>query len=422
MLQHDIVIVGGGPAGMAAAVKAYDSGVRDVVIIDREETPGGILRQCIHNGFGLHKLGRELTGPEYAAVYAEMVKDRGIRVYTETTVTAVTADRTVTAQSRDGMLKVQAGAVVLAMGCRERSRGALNIAGTRPAGVYSAGTAQKLMNCEGFSVGRRAVILGSGDIGLIMARRMSLEGAKVEAVCELMPYSGGLARNIEQCLHDFDIPLYLSHTVAEIHGDERLTGVTVAAVDEHRRIIDSTRRFIPCDTLLLSVGLIPENELTRAAGIPIDPVTNGAVVDEHRQTAIPGIFACGNVLQVHDLVDYVSDEAELAGAGAAAYVLAKHADSEMTVADNITVPTVAGDGVRYVLPQRVHPQSGDVALFLRVSAPAGRVRFTVRAGDTVLATAVRPKAAPGEMEKLPVKAEKLAGVTTPITVSMEELP
>ena len=421
MLQHDIVIVGGGPAGMAAAVKAYDSGVRDVVIIDREETPGGILRQCIHNGFGLHKLGRELTGPEYAAVYAGMVKERGIRVYTETTVTAVTADRTVTAQSRDGMLKIQAGAVVLAMGCRERSRGALNIAGTRPAGVYSAGTAQKLMNCEGFSVGRRAVILGSGDIGLIMARRMSLEGAKVEAVCELMPYSGGLARNIEQCLHDFDIPLCLSHTVAEIHGDERLTGVTVAAVDEHRRIIDSTRRFIPCDTLLLSVGLIPENELTRAAGIPIDPVTNGAVVDEHRQTAIPGIFACGNVLQVHDLVDYVSDEAELAGAGAAAYVLAKRGDDETTVADNESVPTVAGDGVRYVLPQRVHPRSGDVALFLRVSAPAGRVRFTVRAGDTVLATAVRPKAAPGEMEKLPVKAEKLVSVTTPITVSMEEL-
>lgn len=413
--EHDIVIVGGGPAGMAAAVAARDRGVTDVVILDREADTGGILRQCIHNGFGLHKLGQELTGPEYAAVYQERVTARQIPVLCETTVTAVFPDRVVTARNRDGILKIRAGAVVLAMGCRERSRGALNIPGTRPAGVFSAGTAQKLMNCAGYMVGRRAVILGSGDIGLIMARRLSLEGARVEAVCEIMPYSGGLARNIVQCLEDFGIPLFLSTTVAEIHGTDRVEGVTVAAVDEKRQIRPGTRRFIPCDTLLLSCGLIPENELTRAAGIPLDRVTGGAAVDEHRQTAVPGIFACGNVLQVHDLVDYVSDEAEIAGCGAADFVLKR-----LTGGD--TVRTAAGNGVRYVLPQRVHPQSGeDVSLFWRVTQPFGKVRYIVRAGDTVLAAAVRPKAAPGEMEKLTVKAEKLAAVTGDITVELEAL-
>lgn len=416
MLQHDIVIIGGGPAGLAAAVAAYDNGVDDVVILDREPRVGGILNQCIHNGFGLHKMGEELTGPEYAARYAEMVKKRGIKTYLNTTVTAVTPDKVVTAQNENGILQIKAKAVILAMGCRERSRGALNIGGTRPAGVYSAGTAQKLLNCEGYTVGSRVVILGSGDIGLIMARRMSLEGAKVEAVCEIMPYSGGLTRNIVQCLDDFNIPLYLSHTVAEIHGTDRVTGVTIAKVDQNRNIIDNSRRYIPCDTLLLSVGLIPENELTRAAGIPIDPVTNGALVDENRETAVDGIFACGNVLQVHDLVDYVSDEAELAGVGAANYVLhAKNATA--------TVQTNAGFGVRYVLPQRVHTDTAcDTALFLRVAQPFGKVRFTVKAGDAVLATAVRLKAAPGEMEKLTLKAEKLHGVQTPITVELEEMP
>ena len=280
MEKHSIVVVGGGPAGMAAAVAAYDRGVKDVVILDREPCLGGILQQCIHNGFGLHKLGQELTGPEYAAVYAKMVQERNIPVYYEATVTNVSPDRIVTAQSRKGILKIQADAVILAMGCRERSRGALNISGSRPAGVYSAGTAQKLMNCEGYMVGKKVVILGSGDIGLIMARRMSLEGAKVEAVCELMPYSGGLTRNIVQCLEDFGIPLYLSTTVAQIHGNKRLEGVTIAQVDENRQPIEATKRFIPCDTLLLSVGLIPENELTRACGIPMDPVTGGALVDD----------------------------------------------------------------------------------------------------------------------------------------------
>ena len=415
MKKCDIVVVGGGPAGMAAAVAAYDSGVKDVIVIDREEELGGILRQCIHNGFGLHKLGTELTGPEYADVYAKQVYERGIKVYTETMVTSLSPDKVVTATNRDGILKIQAKAVILAMGCRERSRGALNICGSRPAGIFSAGTAQKLVNCEGYSVGKRVVILGSGDIGLIMARRMSFEGAKVEAVCEIMPYSGGLTRNIVQCLEDYDIPLYLSTTVAEIHGKQRLEGVTIAQVGPDRKPIEETKRYIPCDTLLLSVGLIPENELTRTAGIPIDPVTNGAVVDENRQTAVEGIFACGNVLQVHDLVDYVSDEAEIAGKGAAEFVKGE-------AQKGATVTTKAGYGVRYVLPQKVTTNSGKgVSLFLRVMNPYGNVRFTVKSGDTVLATVVRLKAVPGEMEKINVSADKLSSATEEITVSLEEL-
>ena len=414
MIQHDIVIVGGGPAGMAAAVAAYDAGVRDVVILDREPQLGGILMQCVHNGFGLHKLGRELTGPEYAAVYEEQVTQRGIKVYSETTVTAVTPERVVTAQSREGILKIQAKAVILAMGCRERSRGALNICGSRPAGVYSAGTAQKLVNCMGYQVGKRVVILGSGDIGLIMARRMTYEGAKVEAVCEVMPYSGGLTRNIVQCLEDFGIPLYLSTTVVQIHGTKRLEGVTIAQVDARRQPIEETKRYIPCDTLLLSVGLIPENELTRAAGIPIDPVTNGALVDENCQTGIPGIFACGNVLQVHDLVDYVSEEAERAGKGAVKFI-------EGQKAETLAIKTQPGNGVRYVLPQMINRRDEDVSLFLRVTQPFGKVRFTVTDGEKVLAVAKRLKAAPGEMEKITVKAEALKDAKGPICVSLEVL-
>ena len=411
-MHHDIVIIGGGPAGMAAAVAAYDAGCTDVVILDREADLGGILRQCIHAGFGLHKLGKELTGPEYADIYKREVLKRNIQVFYETTVTNLSAKKEITARNRDGILKIQAKAVILAMGCRERPRGALNTPGTRPAGIFSAGTAQKFINCQGYLVGKEVVILGSGDIGLIMARRMTLEGAKVRAVCELMPYSGGLTRNIVQCLEDFDIPLYLSTTVCEIHGKERLEGVTIAQVDKNRRPIGETKRFIPCDTLLLSVGLIPENELTRAAGIPMDPVTNGALVDEHCQTQVDGIFACGNVLQVHDLVDYVSQEAARAGRSAAQYV--------KTGGENLrSVPTQAGFGVRYVLPQRVHISQEDVALFLRVTQPFGKVIFTVKSGDRVLATAKRLRAAPGEMEKLTIKADILKTVTEPITVSLE---
>ena len=414
MILHDLVIVGGGPAGMAAAVAAYDAGCKDVVILDREPELGGILMQCIHNGFGLHKLGQELTGPEYAAVYVNKVKERNIKVYAETMVTAVSPEKVVTAQNRQGILKIQAKAVILAMGCRERSRGALNISGSRCAGIYSAGTAQKLVNCMGYQVGKRVVILGSGDIGLIMARRMSFEGAKVEAVCEVMPYSGGLTRNIVQCLEDFGIPLYLSTTVVQIHGKDRLEGVTIAQVDERRRPIEETKRYIPCDTLLLSVGLIPENELTRSAGIPMDPITNGAMVDEHCQTAVPGIFACGNVLHVHDLVDYVSDEAERAGKGAVSFITG-------LAEEKTAIATKPGYGVRYVLPQTIHTTEEDVTVFLRVAQPFGKVKFTVAADDKVLAVAKRLRAAPGEMEKITVKKEMLQGITGPVTVSLEVL-
>lgn len=414
MIHHDIVVIGGGPAGMAAAVAAFDSGIADVVILDREVQLGGILMQCIHNGFGLHRLGRELTGPEYAAVYTAEVEKRSIKVYTETMVTSISPEKIVTARNREGILKIQAKAVILAMGCRERSRGALNIPGSRPAGIFSAGTAQKLVNCMGYQVGSRVVILGSGDIGLIMARRMSYEGAKVEAVCEVMPYSGGLTRNIVQCLEDFGIPLYLSTTVVQIHGEKRLEGVTIAQVDEMRRPIEETRRYIPCDTLLLSVGLVPENELTREAGIPMDPVTNGALVDENCQTEVPGIFACGNVLQVHDLVDYVSEEAERAGIGAAHYVMGK-------LSGDRGIETKAGNGVRYVLPQLIRNSNEDVSLFLRVTKPFGKVKLHVSDGEKILASVMRLKAAPGEMEKLTLKAACLKQASGPITVSLEEM-
>ncbi|MBQ8203861.1 MAG: FAD-dependent oxidoreductase [Clostridia bacterium] len=415
MINHDIVVVGGGPAGMAAAIAAYDNGVRDVVILDREKNLGGILQQCIHNGFGLHKFGEELTGPEYANIYSKKVAERGIEVYNETTVTDISKEKIITATNSNGILKIKAKAVILAMGCRERSRGALNIAGTRPAGIYSAGTAQKLINCEGYSVGERVVILGSGDIGLIMARRMTLEGAKVEAVCELMSYSGGLTRNIVQCLNDFNIPLYLSTTVVEIHGEERLEGVTVAKVDSKNQILEDTKRYIPCDTLLLSVGLIPENELTRSIGIELNNITNGAEVNQNRQSNIDGVFACGNVLHVHDLVDYVSDESEIAGKSAAKYV-----NGQLSGGKEIDVK--AENGIRYVLPQKINLENTeDIALLMRVDKPYDRVQITVKAGEVILANVKRIRAVPGEMEKIIIKKEGLVNICDSITVGLEEI-
>ena len=316
----DVLVIGAGPAGMAAAIAAREAGVENLLVLEREEHMGGILRQCIHNGFGLHRFKEELTGPEYAQRDIDKVQELGIEVRCGTTVLSVDENRFVTAISKEkGVQLFEAGAIVLAMGCRERPRGALGTPGSRCAGVYSAGTAQKFVNLEGYMPGKRVVILGSGDIGLIMARRMTLQGAKVLACVEIMPYSGGLNRNIVQCLNDYDIPLYLSHTVIDIQGKERLSGVTVAEGDANRQPIPGTEKQFDCDTLLLSVGLIPENELTRTAGIPIDPLTNGAIVSNACETQVPGIFACGNVLHVHDLVDYVSDEAARAGSAAAAF-------------------------------------------------------------------------------------------------------
>ena len=401
MREIDLVIIGGGPAGMSATLAAYEAGIRDLLILERDEKLGGILQQCIHNGFGLHRFGEELTGPEYAWRYEKEVHAKNIPFLLGTMVLDITPDRVVTAtNSENGVFQLKAKAVILAMGCRERSRGALNIAGTRPAGIYSAGTAQKYVNLKGYLPGKEVVILGSGDIGLIMARRMTLEGAKVHAVCELMPYSGGLARNIEQCLNDFNIPLKLSHTVVEIHGRERLEGVTIAKVDENRRPIAETREYIPCDTLLLSVGLIPENELSKTADVTLDRVTNGAVVDQDRQTATEGIFACGNVLHVHDLVDFVSEEAEVAGKSAAAYILGK---SEK----KLHIPLSTDGKVRYTVPQVITAEK-DVTAYFRVADVYRNVTLKVLDGERVVAQKKKSRMAPGEMESITLKASAFA--------------
>lgn len=398
MRNVHIVIIGGGPAGLAAAVAAYDAGERGILILERDKELGGILNQCIHNGFGLHTFREELTGPEYAARYIEMVRERGIESLTDTMVLSISADRVVTVMNRtDGIIAIQADSVILAMGCRERSRGALNIPGYRPAGIYSAGTAQRLVNMEGYLPGRKVVILGSGDIGLIMARRMTLEGAKVQVVAELMPYSGGLKRNIVQCLDDFGIPLKLSHTVVNIAGKERVTGVTIAKVDANNQPIPGTEEFYECDTLLLSCGLIPENELSREMGVAINPVTNGPRVNERLETNIPGVFAAGNVLHVHDLVDYVSEEAAKAGEEAARYVHGARGLQADTV-----LPVVPEGGIRYTVPESVDPSrvTDRLTVRFRVGSVLRKRVVKVYLDDVCVLKRNRPVMAPGEMEEV----------------------
>lgn len=417
MNKHQIVIVGGGPAGLAAAVSARKQGVEDILILERSHELGGILNQCIHNGFGLHTFKEELTGPEYAQRFIDQVLALGIPYKVDSMVLDVRPHQVTYINKSEGLVQVQADAIVLAMGCRERSRGALNIPGYRPAGIYSAGTAQRLMNIEGYMVGKKVVILGSGDIGLIMARRMTLEGAKVEVVAEVMPFSGGLKRNIVQCLDDYGIPLKLSHTVTNIEGKERITGVTISQVGPDRKPVPGTEEHYDCDTLLLSVGLIPENELSRGAGVAISPVTNGPVVDDTLETSQEGIFACGNVLHVHDLVDYVSEEATLAGRNAALYVQeGKKAKHE--------IPLVAKDGVRYTVPQTINVQTmADlVTVRFRVTSVMQQHSVCVYYDDECVSRLKKKVMAPGEMQQVMLTKKSFAqhpGVKT-ITIKTEE--
>ena len=404
-MKYEIVIIGGGPAGLAAAIAAYDAGCRSILILERDNQLGGILNQCIHNGFGLHTFGEELTGPEYAARFARQVLDRGIACKLNTMVLSIGEDKKITAVNRtDGLIEIEATAIILAMGCRERSRGALNIPGFRPAGIYSAGTAQRLVNIEGVLPGRRVVILGSGDIGLIMARRMTLEGAKVLVVAELMPYSGGLKRNIVQCLNDFDIPLKLSHTVVDIQGRERVTGVTIAEVGPDRKPIPGTEIHYDCDTLLLSCGLLPENELSRGMGVTISPVTNGPVVDESLQTSIPGVFAAGNVLHVHDLVDFVSEEAAAAGRAAVRYLANGPQDRGREI------PITFEGGPRYTVPASIDPKrvEGDLVIRFRVGGVMKNRRVRLYLDGEAVVSRKRPVMAPGEMEELKLTQGALA--------------
>lgn len=404
MTNYDIVIIGGGPAGLAAAISAYNNGCKSILILERDDKLGGILNQCIHNGFGLHTFKQELTGPEYAGRFISQVEELGIEYKLNTMVMHINKDKEILAMNRqDGMFSIKAKAIILAMGCRERSRGALNIPGYRPAGIFSAGTAQRLVNIEGYMPGREVVILGSGDIGLIMARRMTLEGAKVKLVSELMPYSGGLKRNIVQCLNDFGIPLKLSHTVVDIKGKERLEGVTIAEVGSDGKPIKGTEEYYSCDTLLLSVGLIPENELSKEIGINMSRVTNGAVVNESLETSAEGVYACGNVLHVHDLVDYVSEEAAVAGKNAARYILSGRAGGGYEIKLNPT------DGVRYSVPSNINPERMDDKLTVRfrVGNVYKNCYISAYFDDERIIHKKKPVVAPGEMEEIILTKEQL---------------
>jgi len=433
MKIYDMIIIGGGPAGLAAAIAAYREGISDILILERDGELGGILNQCIHNGFGLHTFHEELTGPEYAARFIEQAKELHIPYKLNTMVLDLSASedglRHVTAMNReDGLLELCAKTLILAMGCRERPRGALNIPGFRPAGIYTAGTAQRLVNMEGFLPGKEVVILGSGDIGLIMARRMTLEGASVKVVAELLPYSGGLQRNIVQCLEDFDIPLKLSHTVVDIQGKDRVTGITLAEVGPDRKPIPGTEEQISCDTLLLSCGLIPENELSGKLGVTLSPVTSGPVVNESLETDVPGVFACGNVLHVHDLVDYVSEEASRAGQQAAAYIKkCRRQESAGAVSSDAAtsepaVSLIAAGGVRYTVPQLLRPSHMEDTLLVRFRV--GRVYtdavLSVYADDTCIFSQKKKKLAPGEMEQLLLKKSLIPAGTKTITIRADE--
>lgn len=420
MEKYKIVIIGGGPAGLAAAVSARNAGIESILILERDKELGGILNQCIHNGFGLHTFQEELTGPEYAARFEARVLELGIEYRLETMVMDISREKLITAMNRErGMFQIQAEAIVLAMGCRERSRGALNIPGYRPAGIYSAGTAQRLVNMEGFLPGRKVVILGSGDIGLIMARRMTLEGAEVKVVAELMPYSGGLKRNIVQCLDDYGIPLKLSHTVTDIKGKERVEGITLAAVDEKGRPISGTEEDYECDTLLLSVGLIPENELSGQMGAELNPVTSGPVVNESLETSVAGVFACGNVLHVHDLVDFVSEEAEMAGQNAALYVK-KHVDKSTENGGGYgkVLPIQPSGGVRYTVPSFIRPDHMEDKLMVRfrVGSVYRKCYVSVYLGEERIIHKKRPVMAPGEMEEIRLEKSLLLGCNEDETI------
>jgi NADPH-dependent 2,4-dienoyl-CoA reductase/sulfur reductase-like enzyme len=415
MRKVQCVIIGGGSAGLAAAVELKKNGIDDLLILEKGPEPGGILNQCIHNGFGLHEFKEELSGPAYAERFADQAKELGIPIECNTTVTAFYPDKTIEVSNSSGYEIIQAEAVVLAMGCQERTAGQIQIPGMRPQGVYTAGTAQRYVNIDGYSIGKRVFILGSGDIGLIMARRMTLEGAKVLGIAELMPYSNGLQRNIVQCLKDYGIPLYLSHTVTNIEGFPRLNKVTITEVDANRRPIPGTEKVFEVDTLLLSVGLVPDNTLTVEAGIQLDPRTRGVEVNEYCESPMPGVFAAGNVLHVHDLVDYVTAEGRKAGRGAAKYLKGE-------LKERGGFPTKAGNGVGYVLPQRVdYPKEDPTVEFsFRVRTPYKNAKIVVRDGDTVLKEIKKPALLPAEMEKVILPNNILANIRNELTIEVKE--